>query len=28
LPSSAGLLAAGIIGGTVAFLWGRARGKR
>ena len=23
-----GLLAAGIIGGTVAFLWGRARGKR
>ena len=28
LPSSAGLLAAGIIGGTIAFFWGRARGKR
>ena len=28
LPSSMGLLAAGIIGGTAAFLWGRKRGSR
>jgi predicted branched-subunit amino acid permease len=28
LPSSMGLLAAGIIGGSIAFFWGRARGKR
>jgi predicted branched-subunit amino acid permease len=28
LPASMGLLAAGIIGGTAAFLWGRKRGSR